>query len=76
MAGKKTKKPYIVIPGDRISRKELLLSIDRKRLGYLRFQMEEIRVSDMTEDQKHIARSQISWRARALEESIRERERS
>ena len=70
----KKKKTDIVIPGDSPKAvKELLRIMDRNSLAYLEFEMEKIRTSDMTEDQKHIARSKISWRIDALRRSILER---
>lgn len=73
MPKKKSKRTYIIIPGDPISREELLRYIDEDRLRHLKFEMEKIRVSDMTEDQKHIARSNIEWRIQAIQQSILER---
>ena len=69
----KKKKTYIVIPGDPVSAEELFLSIDKKRLSDLCFEMEKIRTSDTTEDQKRIARSKISWQIDALKRRIFER---
>ena len=70
----KKKKTYIVIPGDDpASVEEFLRIIDRNSLAHLEFEMEKIRTSDTTEDQKRIARSKISWQIDALKRRIFER---
>ena len=69
----KKKKTYIFIPGDPVSREDLLRRIDEERLSYLKFEMEKIRTSDMNNDQKRIARSFLEWRIQALQKSLLER---
>ena len=69
----KKSKSYIVIPGDPVSADEIFLTLEKERLGRLRFQMEKIRVSDLSPEKKRVEQSSLTWRIRALEEQIRQR---
>ena len=73
MASKKKSETYIIIPGDPISRKEVIRTMNQEKLRYLDFEMEKIRVSSMTANQKEIARSHIAWQIAALKEQMLER---
>ena len=61
----------IVIKGDKISREELIERLNRERISYLKFRMEEIRVNDsLDEMQKSSQKSEIMWRLRQLERGM------
>jgi len=64
---------YRIIPGDPISREELLRQLDESRISLLKFEMEKIRVSDSDPDQKRIKTSTLMWQLRALENKMNER---
>ena len=53
------KKEVIYIPAQRVSRKKLLNQIDAQRISQYKFQLERIRTSDLSEDQKRIQSSFI-----------------
>lgn len=65
------KRKRIVIKGDKISREELIERLNRKRISYLKFRMEEIRVNDsLNEMQKSSQKSEIMWHLRQLERGM------
>lgn len=65
------KKKRIVIKGDKISPEELIERLNKERISYLKFRMEEIRVSDsLDEMQKSSQKSEIMWRLRQLERGM------
>ena len=73
MPKKKSKREYIVIPGDPVSREDLLRQLDTERISHLKFEMEKIRTSDLDPFQKRIKTSSLMWQLRALENKMNER---
>ena len=73
MKKKKEKRKVIYIPGDRVSRKEILDRLDAQRISQYKFRLECIRTSDMPDDQKRIQSSFIRSHISYIE-SMRERE--
>lgn len=63
MANKET----IYIPPDPVSREEILAQLDADRIKHYRYQLECIRVSNLSDDQKCIQSSFIHLRIQAIE---------
>ena len=68
---KKSKRKVIYIPAEPVSREEILRQLDTYRINLYKHQLQRIRHSDLSEDQKRIQSSFIRSRLRAIE---RERE--
>ena len=76
MKKKKGKREVIYIPGDRVSRKDLLDQIDTQRIKQYEFRLERIRTSDLSEDQKRIQSSFIRSHISYIRNMISDRERN
>ena len=60
-------KETIYIPADPVSREEILAQLDAYRIRHYQYQLECIRTSDLSKDQKRIQSSFIHSRLRAIE---------
>ena len=60
-------KETIYIPAVPVSREEILIQLDSNRIRHYQYQLERIRVSDLSKNQKRIQSSFIHSRIQAIE---------